>query len=42
MCDIKEVNLKTDVNKHLQYIEVVVAGFSMNATFSPTDPKKVI
>lgn len=42
MCDIKEVNLKTDVNKHQQYVEIIVAGFSMNATFCPSDPKKVI
>jgi hypothetical protein len=40
MCDVKEVNLKTDVNKHQEYLEIVVKGFSMNATFSPLDPKK--
>lgn len=42
MCDVKEVNLKTDVNKHQQYLEIVVEGFSMNATFSPLDPKKCL
>jgi hypothetical protein len=42
MCDVKEVNLKTDVNKHQQYLEIVVKGFSMNATFSPLDPKKCL
>ena len=42
MCDVKEVNLKTDVNKHQEYLEIVVKGFSMNATFSPLDPKKCL
>jgi len=42
MCDVKEVNLKTDVNKHEEYLEIVVKGFSMNATFSPSDPRKVL
>lgn len=35
MKDIESVNLKTDIDKHKQYIEVIVKGFSLNATFSP-------
>lgn len=42
MTDVKEVNLKTDVDKHKQYIEVIVKGLSMNATFSPIDPQKCL
>jgi hypothetical protein len=30
------------VNKHEQYLEVIVKGFSMNATFSPKDPSKCL
>jgi hypothetical protein len=42
MSDVKEVNLRTDVTKNQQYLEIIVKGFSVNATFSPSDPKKVL
>ncbi len=35
MNDIECVYLKTDLDKNQQYIEVIVKGFSLNATFSP-------
>jgi hypothetical protein len=42
MSDVREVNLKTDVTKNQQYLEIVVKGFTINATFSPSDPKKAL
>ncbi len=42
MTDVKEVNLKTDSVENKQYLEIIVKGFSVNATFSPSDPKKVL
>lgn len=42
MSDVREANLKTDVTKNQQYLEIVVKGFSINATFAPSDPKKAL
>lgn len=42
MSDIREVSLKTDVTRNQQYLEIVVKGFTINATFSPSDPKKAL
>lgn len=42
MSDVKEVNLRSDVDKKQDYLEIIVSGFSMNATFSPKDPNKCL
>lgn len=42
MSDVKEAFLRTDLTNNKQYIELSVKGFSINATFSPSDPKKAL
>ena len=40
--DIESVCLKMDFDKNLRYIEIKSSGLSVNATFSPSDPAKVM
>lgn len=42
MKDIECVGLKYDIDKDKKYIEIIVKGFSLNATLSPEDPNKVM